>query len=334
MCRIGMKTNNDIKAIPWELILKILKDVAGEDEKNRLDAWVEADYRHRRLWNELRQAWDDICTLNTGFNPDTLRAWRKVVEKTKKQYRKPAHIIPMYWRTASAACILILIGVAIGIRVKTHETSPVTYTQYETQREKSLITLPDGTQVWLNAGTVLKFSNLYNEKERQVELRGEALFDVTHHQDVPFMVNTEDMQVKVHGTKFNVQAYDNQPETSVSLLEGSISFLADGCPVTRIEPGYTGVYNRQDKKLALNPSDTLVTVWANKELRIVDKSLEETVRLLESWYRVSIELAPELKSSHYFTLTVRHEAVDDLLTTMQKIAGFRFRTDEQKIVIY
>ena len=328
-----MKANNNRKDIPWDIILKVLKNVADADERNRLTAWVETNERHRRLWNELRQAWDDIHTLNIGFNPDVGKAWRKVVEKTKKNYRKPARIIPMFWRAASAACILILLGVAIGIRFNKSEN--ITYTLYETQSEKSLISLPDGTQVWLNAGTVLKYSNLYNEKERQVELRGEAFFDVTHNQYVPFLVNTEAIQIKVHGTKFNVQAYDNKTETSVSLLEGSISILADGLPDTRIEPGYTGVYNKNDRQFAMNKSETPIAIWANKELRIVDKSLEETVKLLENWYSVSIELAPTLKTSHYyFTVTVRHEAVDDILATMQKIAGFKYRIDEQIITLY
>ena len=328
-----MSTKNDIKTIPWDLILKVLKNAADQDEKNRMDVWVEANDQHGKLWNELQQAWDDICKLNSSFNPDVLQAWQQVVEKTKKQYGKAARIIPAYWR-AAAACVLLLIGVAAGALFKTSTTSPVTYTQYETRYGKSFVTLPDGTQVWLNAHSTLKLSSRFNEKERQVELHGEALFDVTKNPKIPFLVDAGDMKVRVYGTKFNVQANRNKPQSTVSLLEGSVALDVTGCPTTRLEPGTVAIYDRQDKTLAVNPSNTLVTLWARNELRIEDKSLAEVARLLESWYQINIEVAPELKSSQFYTITVRHESPAELLAVMQKIGKFRYQIEEQKITIY
>ena len=335
MCHISMKVNDDdkLKKIPWDLILKALKNAANQEEKNQLGVWIEANDQHGRLWNELQQAWDEICKLNSGFNPDVVHAWQQVVEKTKKRYGKSKRIMPVYWR-AAAACILILMGVALGALFKTSTTSPVTWTQYETQYGKSFVTLPDGTQVWLNTRTTLKFSNRFNEKERQVEVNGEALFDVTHHPDIPFLVDTKDMQIRVHGTKFNVQAYDNKSQTSVSLIEGSVTLAVTGCPKTRLEPGSVAIYDRPGKTLAVNPCDPLATLWASNELRIEDKSLSETARLLESWYRIGFEVAPALKSSHYYTLTVRHESPAELLAVMQKIGKFQYKIEEQRITIY
>ena len=322
-----MKVKNDT----WDLILKMLKNTADQDEQNRLGVWIKENDQHGKLWNELQQAWNDVSTLNSGYNPDVLRAWQQVVEKTKKRYGKPARIIPVYWR-AVAASVLILMGVAIGTLFKTTTTTTTTatHTQYETQYGKSFLTLPDGTQVWLNARTTLKFS----EKERHVEVNGEAFFDVKHHPSIPFIVETKEMQIRVHGTKFNVQSYDHKPQASVSLLEGSVTLAVTGSPKTRLEPGSVAIYDRQDKKLSVNPCDPLATLWASNELRIEDKSLFETARLLESWYRINIEVAPSLKSSHFYTITVRHESPAELLAVMQRIGKFQYKIEEQRITIF
>ena len=326
--------NDEVKTIPWELILKRLKNAAGEDERIRLNLWIKADDRHRRLWNELQQAWNDVCQLNSGFNPDKSRAWKKVVGKIRKQYQKPIRSIPVHWQVA-AACILVLFGVATGTRFKTStEPSPVTYTQYQTQYGKSFVTLPDGTQVWLNARTSLRLSNRFNENERQVQLNGEALFNVAKNQNIPFLVDIKDIQVRVHGTKFNVYAYDNKPEATVSLIEGSVSLSAAGCPNIRLEPGNSSVYSHADKKLYTKTSDRLVTLWAGNELRIEDKSLAETARLLESWYHLKVDVTPALQRTQHYTFTVRHESPAELLAAMQKIGKFRYRIDENKITIY
>jgi ferric-dicitrate binding protein FerR (iron transport regulator) len=113
-----------------------------------------------------------------------------------------------------------------------------------------------------------------------------------------------------------------------------VSLAAVGCPNKNLEPGYTAVYDRTEKKLTLNPSDTLVTLWASNELHIEDKSLEETARLLENWYNIRIEVPSALKHAHYYTFTVRHESVADLLNIMQKIGKFQYKIGEHQIVIY
>jgi len=136
------------------------------------------------------------------------------------------------------------------------------------------------------------------------------------------------------GTKFNVYAYDNKPEVTVSLIEGAVSLSATECPDTSIEPGYSLTYHRADRKLYSNISDQLVTLWASNELRIENKSLAETARLLEGWYHLKFDVAPALKSAHYYTLTVRHESPAELLAAMQKIGKFQYRIDEQKVMIY
>jgi len=328
-----MKAKDDIdKNIPWELVLKVLKNTAEEEEKSRFDAWVEASERHGRLWSELQQTWDDVRQLNSDYHPDVLRAWQQVVEKTKGR-RGRTRFASVFWRVA-AACILILTGVAMGVMFQTSSSAPATYTQYETRQGKSLLTLPDGTLVWLNARSSLKFSSSFGEKERQVALHGEAFFDVMPNSDIPFIVDAGDLQIRVRGTRFNVQSFDNRPQASVSLLEGSVELRAEGMPVTLLEPGFVAAYDRRSKALDVSPRDALVALWASGELRIVEKSLSETALMLEHWYGISIEVAPELKSSQFYTLTARHESPAELLAVMQRIGRFQYRIDERGITIY
>ena len=130
------------------------------------------------------------------------------------------------------------------------------------------------------------------------------------------------------------RSYDNKPKATVSLIEGSVTLAATGCPETRIEPGYSIVYHHADQKLFTNKSDEFLTIWANNELRIEDKSLAETVRLLEGWYRMKINVSTSMKNAQYYTLTVRHESPAELLAAMQKIGKFQYKIDEQKITIF
>jgi len=334
-----MKAYNKTKTIPWDLILKELKNIADEDEKNRLNAWIVANDQCRRMWNDLQQAWNEICELNSEFNPDSSLAWQQIVEKVGKQYEKPAHTMSVR-RQVAAACILLLVGAATGFMFKTfairpvNNNIPVAWTQYETQYGKSLVILPDGTQVWLNARSNLKYSNRFNQKERKVELQGEAFFDVIHNPDIPFLVDTKNMQVSAHGTKFNVQAYDNKAQTSVALIDGVVTVVADGHLDTHLEPGYSATYNRKNNKLVVSESDEYVSLWANKELRIENKSLEEAASLLEKWYQMKINVSPELKSGQYYTFTVWQESPAELLAAMQKIGNFKYKIEEQEIRIY
>lgn len=329
-----MEIHKKVKAIPWDLILKSLKNDANLEDSQQLNEWIEENDQHRRLLNELQHAWDDISHLNSAYTPDSLKAWQQVVEKTKERYQKPSRKFHLLWRVAAAACVLALLGIAISNLTRTSSPPSLTYTQYTTQDDKSFVTLPDGTQVWLNAHTTLTFSNLFNKSLRHVEVHGEALFDVTHHPDIPFEVGMNHLQVRVHGTKFNVQSYDDEPVTAVTLLEGSVSLGTTGHDDIHLKPGITAVYDKTNTTLTLNPSDPLATLWASRELHIEDKSLEETAQILEHWFRMRIEVAPALKNTHYYTFTVRHESVTDMLELMQRISKFNYKMEEQKIIIY
>ena len=329
-----MTTIHNEKAIPWDLILKSLKGDADEEDRKQLDAWTMENDRHSRLWSELKHTWDDICILNTNFDPDKSLAWKQIVEKTNERYLKPHRKVHFIWRIAAAACILALTVIGISTLFKTPTPPTITYTQFATQQNKSLVTLPDGTQVWLNANTTLTISNQFNQTERQVELEGEALFDVVHNPDIPFLVDMKNFQVKVHGTKFNVQSCDDQPETTVTLLEGLVSLHSEGHPDLQLQPGNMAIYDRKSNEISVTPADPLTTLWASHELIIEDKSLEETALLLANWYHIRIDVAPSLKNTHYYTITVRHESVAELLKVMQKISKFNYKIEEKRILIY
>ncbi len=330
-----MRVNNeDMQAIPWNLIIRTLKDADEGSDSDQLKAWRTADPRHDKLWHELYQAWNDIYALNAHFNPDTSQAWQKVIKKTKKRHRRSSRLINMSWRMA-AACILLLAGFGLGMLLHNNTRPAVTYTQYETQYGKSVVTLPDGTEVWLNSHTSLRLTNRFNDKSRHVELQGEAFFNVTHNPQCPFIVNVQDLDVTVLGTKFNVEAFDNRPVVKVALLEGSVSLSATDAPIdTVLDPGYTAIYARADKKMKIEPSDKMVTLWTNKELHIEDEPLEKVAELLERWYNIEIDVSPTLKDSHFYTFTVRNESPGELLIAMQKISKFKYKIMENCIEIY
>src|SRR5690606_15971211 len=136
---------------------------------------------------------------------------------------------------------------------------------------------PDGSKVWLNAGSQLTFPEVFDEDQRTVYLTGEGYFDIKHDARRPFYVYTADMLVTVLGTAFNVSSYRDDPFTAAVLLNGKIALkgLGDGNFEDRIlEPGSRAVWQREDRTLQVKQEDTDEYVsWTRKQLVLKSTTL-------------------------------------------------------------
>lgn len=324
------KTKN---TIPWELMIDHLQGNTGADELEKLDVWLNADQKHQALWDEIQLIWIGIRKENAGFQPDKEKAWSMIEARLKKDHSGRKYKITRF-RQVAAACALLIAGILTGMFLNTSGKESVLIT-YETQAGKSLVTLPDGSQVWLNAHSGMSFPTDFGKSERKVEIHGEAFFDVSHRPDVPFMVQLSGLKVKVHGTRFNVKDYGNPEDIEVTLLEGSVSLLVDGQPETFLDPGYMALYSRHNRNLNILSSDTLViAAWAGNKLVLEDQPLERVAEALQVWYGKSIEVDPGLKTAHFYRLTIREESLEEVLQLMQKTGKFEYKIVGDKAFVY
>ncbi|MRG47929.1 DUF4974 domain-containing protein [Chitinophaga sp. SYP-B3965] len=147
------------------------------------------------------------------------------------------------------------------------------------------VRLPDGTIVWLNAASSLRYPTLFTGKERKVEITGEAYFEVATDADMPFRVNVNNkVNIEVLGTHFNVNAYDNEHSLNTTLLEGAVRVQS-----VVLKPGQQAqVAEGETVKVVNNVNLETVMAWKNGLFNFENKSLEEVMRQLERWYDLEV----------------------------------------------
>lgn len=191
----------------------------------------------------------------------------------------------------------------------------------------------DGTRVWLNADTRLRYPEKFGFSMRRVELDGEAYFSVSHNPARPFVVGLGGAQIEVLGTEFNVQAYDDSPLIAVSLDAGSVS-MSDGRNSFLLAPSDRLLYDRTTRQGRLDHVDTSgVSLWRKSIISFRDTPLEEVLRTLGRWYDVTFKVTDPRAYDYYFTLTTHDSSLREILSELQRIAPMRFTREGDTIVI-
>ncbi|KOH42659.1 hypothetical protein NC99_45520 [Sunxiuqinia dokdonensis] len=195
-------------------------------------------------------------------------------------------------------------------------------------------TLPDGTEVWQNAGTTLKYPAKFTRRNRQVELVGEAYFHVSSDKKNPFYVKTTDGTVKVTGTRFDVSAFPDDDFSSVVLEEGAVAYqLAGSGQEVALSPSEQLLYAREMGSLVKRTADVEKYIsWTEGKLIFRNDPLSSVVLRLERWYNADIVLDdPTGKlGEHPFTMTVQNETLPQVLNYISQAADLSLRKDDTK----
>jgi ferric-dicitrate binding protein FerR (iron transport regulator) len=205
------------------------------------------------------------------------------------------------------------------------------------------ITLPDGTQVWLNASSSLRFPTSLVGKQRIVELTGEAYFEVSplHSPNgggrVPFIVHVTSglngLDVQVVGTHFNIMAYENEQSIQTSLLEGKVDVTKNG--VTRsLEPGKQAIVNNQTNTFEITDVNVEQAVaWKNGYFRFKETNIHELMRQVERWYDVDVEYKTQGNDQDYTGIVPRTQNVSALLQILELTGTVHFQIEGRKIIV-
>lgn len=162
------------------------------------------------------------------------------------------------------------------------------------------MTLPDGTQVFMNAQSRLRFPLKFSGGRREVEFEGEAYFSVTKDADNPFIIKTGGVEVAVLGTEFNLRAYGDEAEVVTTLVSGKVQVRDDG-NVCDIEPGEQAVYSTQTGEFSTRRVDVdFYTAWCRSEIMFKDATLEDIMKNLGRWYGVEYEFMDEKAAAQTF----------------------------------
>lgn len=275
------------------------------------------------------------------------------------------------YQWVAAASVIIMVSLAIfwysGPGKKAEERVVVAEMPVENEVEtkpgsQTQIVLHDGTKVWLNADSRLSYANDFNGKTREVNLVGEAFFDVVSNKERPFIIHTSRIKVKVTGTSFNVRSYPDEPRVETSLIEGKVevSLVNNPDKVFYLKPSQklviNGLSNEKDKQEQLKrmsgaikfsepipeltsisyyPEDSIPveTAWLNHQLVFFEESFREVANKMEKWYGVKIVFSTPALEKLKVTGRFETETLQEALDALKFVFKFRYDINKKTIVI-
>lgn len=191
--------------------------------------------------------------------------------------------------------------------------------------------LADGSKVWLNAASSLKFPNAFPGSERKVELTGEGYFEVAHDASRPFHVITGKMDVQVLGTHFNVNAYNDENAIRATLLQGSIK-VSEGQQSVTIKPGEQAIEQQSGLKVIgdVNLEETIA--WKNGSFQFNNTDMAMVMRQIGRWYDVDVSYPKGIPADKYWGSILRDQNLSDVLKVLKE-SGAHFKIEGKKIIV-
>ena len=211
-------------------IVSVLTGQASQEELAALRQWLTESEDNRKLYDEYAVIWGTSRAVGRIDDYRLDNAWALFSKQMKQQRHRAQHVISLKKALIVAATVALVFMAGMAIYRSTSnvadEQSQLTYTEYKSPYgSKSKVNLPDGSLVWLNAGSTLRFSSDFNISDREVYLEGEGYFDVAHNEQTSFWVHTSTVTVKVLGTAFNVKAYPEESFVETIVERGVVQLI-------------------------------------------------------------------------------------------------------------
>lgn len=299
------------------------------DEQSRLiTQWLDADEANLKHYQQL-------CRLYE------ISFWHENPEVLKKPLQKDIRRTTI-WQEALKIAAIFILGFALHYWISpssvNEEEEIVMQTLHVPPGQNAQLTLADGSEVWLNAGSTLNFPSRFVEGKRQVSLNGEGFFEVKAEEDKPFIVSTSSYDVKALGTSFNVKAYKQSADFETALLTGKVEIMDHStAQVLSLMPDNQAVLT--GNKLSVVPIPHADYFLWRKGILYFDEPLMEVFEKLELYFDVTIEVNNKsvLQNKRHSTAKFRtRDGLYHILDVLQLTHHFTYKKEEEKnrIIIY
>ena len=313
-----------------DLLYRFFEGRASVEEMRLVKEWSEASEENSKLLRRERKLFNAIILsgrLEPSDGQTTLR-------------KKRNHFVRELLKIASVVAITVGITAAlfsIGEDKEDMNVAMQTITVPAGQRVN--LDLPDGSNVWLNAGTTMKYPVSFMKGKREVILNGEAYFEVRKNEKLPFDVMTKELNVKVLGTKFNFRNYDEDEEVTVNLLEGKVQLenYVKKMGINYLSPSEKVTLNKLTGEMIISRAEVKnAKEWMNGGLFFDEMPLSDIVKELNRSYNVKIHIVDEqLAHNRFYALFNRKEQsiynVLDIITATNQV---RYKVEGDSILLY
>lgn len=313
---------------------RYLQQVASDEDIKRLSNWIRNN-RKISEWME-QQIYDSQSEIDAAVQLRMLERIKQTIDTDSRKAEKISYRLRLSRWMRVAAIFLLPIAAAVGMYMymsRYDSTLPVTVAVERGQ--KATVTLPDGSKVWLNSLSELKYTPGFTSGKRELQLEGEAYFEVASDPDRPFVVTSTDLVVEALGTSFGMKAYSEDRMVSSILMSGQVRVTTpDG--VKTLKPNERLQYDKITAKSihseVVNATD--FTGWIRNELRFENETLEEISRSIQRIYNVEIIFASEKLKQLRYTGTVQNNSLESVLNIITLTSPLSFQIESQKIILY
>lgn len=311
------------------LLAKVLNKTATAKEQQDLEQWAASDPTNQVLVEEVQQAWDLSEDYLEDVPVDTVKAWERF--KSSIAVETPSSIralesssvgtvrsIFSYWKAAAVVVLVSSLLLTWWMQQEVHQPNQILpeLALVEAKDAQQTVTLPDGSTVLLNAGASISYDKKF--EVRQVNLEGEAFFEVTKQDGASFEVLTGTTTTRVLGTSFTVRNHPNEGAVEVSVLTGRVE-VADKAVAEKIvlQPAEKAIVQKATASIVKTAEENPnAFAWKTGQLDFENTSMEAVIETLERYFQIQIESENPALLKCYYTGSFSKPSIDEVLNTM------------------
>jgi len=318
------------------LLARWLTETASSEETRQVQDWASLSDDNQHVLEETGKVMKRIDLLSAMRRVDSKVALERVKNRISLD-KSRSHRLTFYWQRISAILIVSLLIYSVYVTYQSSggfwntASMEVSWNEVSTPvGVQSAFELPDGTMVWLNGDTRLRYPMQFEGKERLVEVEGEAYFEVKTNKKKPLVVDVGGLFVEATGTAFNVMAYAETNRFETALVEGHVNILRKTEnrreQIASLEPGQLAVYNKENKQL-IKVTTNLDKYVGWRKGRLVFKSdlLEDVLLKLERWYQVEFVLIDTISEKYKYTGTFTDKNLQQVLEFIEMTTPVQFK---------
>jgi transmembrane sensor len=351
-----------------ELIVKYLDHEISGEELNILLQWIKDDSQNFRYFIEMQDIWNSSETIDSGESTGekALLRFRNKYPENANYFLRSKKFIRLSIQIAATLLLAVLLNYSwqwLTGRKEIKSSADKGYAQvYIPKGQKGQITLKDGTRVWLNSNSILRYPSGFGNGSRKITLDGEAYLEVSKDPAHPFFVETSTVTLRVLGTSFNVKCYSRENTVETTLIEGSLEILAGNSWIKQLKkvtlkPNEKAVFHKLNNQISVNELDIprqkvkslnrriekspisitqveSIISWKDNHLIFRDESFEEIAKKMESWYGVEIRIEDEKLKTYRFTgKFIYNETIDQVMEVISRTTPLQYTLNKNTLVI-
>lgn len=324
------------------IITKVLANSASKEEQALLNDWLREKPENKRSFELKRQQWEEMLLVVDA--EDKKRVFADIKNKISQETKvvdfnlRVSKKKSMGWMRIAASVVTFISLGALSYYEISDPFSHLNLIGYDLVEadagNQQTQLLADGSTVYLNGDSRLKYKINSEASERQLYLEGEAFFDVARDEAKPFVIGLENSEVQVLGTSFNIKAYPEDGQISTSVITGRVAFEASKSESLILIPGNKGVLDKDKNSIAkLDVDNSMDVAWMEKALNFENTSLSELAKSLYRMYGVKVKLTDGSLKNLKITAKFKNENIDEIFKILEMTNEFSYRIEDDVVMI-